>query len=62
MNDGGYLEKDIKKVEECLKTAWNALPNKLFEVLIINMKRKKMCIKANEWYIKYQKFNLGQES
>ena len=63
MNDEGYLKEDIKKVEEYLKTAWNTLPNKLFEVLIINIeKRVKMCIEANGWHTKYQKFNLGQES
>jgi hypothetical protein len=34
MNSGGELEEDIKRVEECLKAAWEALPDSLFEELI----------------------------
>ena len=54
MNGGGQSEEDIKRVEDCLKAAWNALPNTLFEDLIRSMEsRIKMCIKADGWHTKY---------
>ena len=54
MNSGGESEQDIRNIEECLKQAWDALPNSLFEELIRSMeKRIKMCIKANGWHTKY---------
>ena len=54
INGGGQSEEDIKRVEDCLKAAWNALPNTLFEDLIRSMEsRIKMCIKADGWHTKY---------
>ena len=54
MNSGGESEQDIRNIEECLKQAWDTLPNSLFEELIRSMeKRIKMCIKANGWHTKY---------
>jgi hypothetical protein len=54
MNGSGETEEDIRKVEECLKAAWDALPNTLFEDLIRSMeKRIKMCIAADGWHTKY---------
>ena len=54
MQGGGKSEEDIKKVEECLKAAWEALPNSLFEGYIRSMKQRiDMCIKAEGWYTKY---------
>jgi hypothetical protein len=54
ISDGGQLEKDIKKVEECLKAAWNAFSNEFFEELIANMERRvKDCITAQGWHTKY---------
>jgi hypothetical protein len=54
MNGGGQSEDDIEKVEECLKAAWDALPNSLFEDLVRSMEsRIKMCIRANGWHTKY---------
>jgi hypothetical protein len=48
MNGGEETEEDIKNVEVCLKAAWDALPNTLFEDLIRSMeKRIKMCITAD---------------
>jgi hypothetical protein len=54
MNGGGESEEDIQRVEECLKAAWDALPDGLFEKLIRSMKsRIDMCIKADGWHTKY---------
>src|SRR6266487_50662 len=54
MNGGGKAEEDIQKVEECLKAAWDALPNSLFEGLIKSIKaRIDMCILAKRWHTKY---------
>ena len=54
MNGKGTSEEDIKQVEECLKAAWNALPNSLFEGYIESMKRRvAMCIEAKGWHTKY---------
>jgi hypothetical protein len=40
-------EEDIQRVEECLKAAWEALSNSLFEGYIRSMKKKiDMCIAA----------------
>ena len=48
MNGGGESEEDIKRAEECLKAACEALPNSLFEELIRSMKsRIDMSIKAD---------------
>jgi hypothetical protein len=33
MHSGGKSEEDIKEVEECLKAAWNALPNVYLRVI-----------------------------
>jgi hypothetical protein len=50
----GTLEEDIEAVEECLKLAWKALPNSLFEGYIESMQRRvEMCIQAGGWYTKY---------
>jgi hypothetical protein len=47
MNSGGTSEEDIEQVDECLKAAWIALPNSLFEGYIESMERRvKMCIQA----------------
>ena len=54
MSGGGKTEEDIQKVEECLKAAWDALPDSLFESLIKSMKaRMDMCILAKGWHTKY---------
>ena len=54
MSGGRKSEEDIQKVEECLKAAWEALPNDLFEGYIESMKKRiDMCIKANGWHTKY---------
>ena len=54
MKDRGESEEDIKRVEECLKAAWEALPNSLFKELVRSMKsRIDMCIQADGWYTKY---------
>ena len=54
MYSGGKLEEDIKEVEECLKAAWNSLPNSLFKGYIESMqKRVEMCIQAGGWHTKY---------
>jgi hypothetical protein len=54
MSSRGKAEEDIQKVEECLKAAWDALPNSLFEGLIKSMKaRIDMCILAKRWHTKY---------
>jgi transposase len=54
MQSGGDSEEDIKQVEECLKAAWNALPNELFEGYIESMQRRvAMCIQAKGWHTKY---------
>ena len=54
MNGGGELEEDIRKVEECLIAAWDALPSTLFDSLIESMPRRiSECIKANGWHTKY---------
>jgi hypothetical protein len=54
MSGGGKSEEDIQKVEECLKAAWEALPNSLFEGYIKSMKKRiDMCIKADGWHTKY---------
>ena len=54
MSSRGKAEEDIQKVEECLKAAWDALPNSLFKGLIKSMKaRMDMCILAKGWHIKY---------
>jgi hypothetical protein len=48
MNSGGELEEDIRKVEECLIAAWDALPSTLFDSLIESMLRRiSDCINAN---------------
>ena len=45
MKGRGESEEDIKTVEECLKAAWEALLNSLFEELVRSMKsRIDMCI------------------
>ena len=63
INGEEMAEEDIQKVEECLKAAWDALPNSLFEGLIKSMKaRIDMCILAKGWHTKYQKLDFGQES
>ena len=55
MNGGGESEEDIRKVEECLIAAWDALPSTLFDSLIESMPcRISECIKANGWHTKYQ--------
>ena len=60
MNDNGKSEKDIKKIKDCLKAAWNVLSDEIFEDLIGSMKRRiKNCIAAKEWHTKYWKFNSG---
>ena len=47
-------EEDIQKVEECLKAAWEALPNILFEGYIRSMKKRiDICIAADGWHTKY---------
>ena len=54
INDGGQSEEDIMKIEECLKTAWNALSNEFFEELIASMERRvKDCITVKGWHTKY---------
>ena len=54
MNGRGESEEDIKRVEECLKAAWEALPNSLFEELLRSMKsRIDMCIEVDGWHTKY---------
>ena len=54
MSSGGKSEEDIQKVEECLKAAWEALPNSLFEGYIKSMKKRMdICIKADGWHTKY---------
>jgi DDE superfamily endonuclease len=54
MSRGEQSEEDIKRVEECLKAAWAALPNSLFEDLIESMSRRiEMCILADGWHTKY---------
>lgn len=54
MNGGGESQEDIEEVEECLKAAWAALPDSLFQTLIESMaKRIKMCIEAEGWHTKY---------
>jgi hypothetical protein len=47
ISGGGKTEEDIQNVEECLKAAWDALPNSFFEGLIKSMKaRIDICILA----------------
>jgi DDE superfamily endonuclease len=54
MSGGGQSEEDIEQVQECLKAAWNALPNSLFQKLVESMeKRIKDCIMAKGWHTKY---------
>ena len=54
MHGGGKSEEDIQRVEECLKAAWEALPNSLFEGYIRSMKKRiDMCIAAEGWHTKY---------
>lgn len=54
MGGGGQSEEDIEKVEECLKEAWQALPDSLFEGYIHSMEESiKMCILAKGWHTKY---------
>jgi hypothetical protein len=53
-NSRGQSEEDIKRVEGCLKAAWDALPNTLFKELIESIEsRIKMYIKADRWHTKY---------
>jgi hypothetical protein len=48
INATGETEQDRKNVEEALSTAWDALPNSLFESLIESMPRRiKAYIEAN---------------
>ena len=54
INSRGKAEEDIQKVEECLKAAWDALPNSLFKGLIKSIKaRIDICILAKRWHTKY---------
>jgi hypothetical protein len=50
----GESEEDLKNLEEALCTAWDALPNSLFESLVESMPRRiQACIEADGWHTKY---------
>ena len=45
---------DLDALKEALCTAWDALPNSLFESLVCRMeKRIQACIEADGWHTKY---------
>ena len=54
MKNTSFVDEAREELEEALKSAWNALPDSLFESLLHSMpKRVKACIAAKGWHTKY---------
>ena len=54
MKTTSFTDKVREQLKEALKSAWNALPNSLFKLLLHSLpKRVKACMAAKGWYTKY---------
>ena len=54
MKNTSSTEKAREELENALKSAWDALPDSLFELLLHSMPRRiKACMVAKGWHTKY---------